>query len=212
MSGARDAFTTFRSMIDADWAAIRAYRSKYNGEELDASGWPSQVLRRVGFQMMVAVRLMHLLRDARVPLLPMVLSRSIRHLYGAEIHWEARFGGGVSIIHGTGLVIGRGVQIGERCIIFQNVTLGESIGRDGQTVGSPVLESNVHVMPGAVVLGPVVLGVGAKIGANAVITKDVPAGAVVTAGEPQVLLRNARTTTDSTRPHSATVLASAIGR
>lgn len=93
---------------------------------------------------------------------------------GIEIHPGAKLGRRVVIDHGMGLVIGETAEVGDDCILFHGVTLGgmkfEPVKRH-PTVGKRVL-----IGAGAKILGPVKLGDDSKIGANAVITKDVPPG------------------------------------
>ena len=98
---------------------------------------------------------------------------------GAEIHLTTRIGGGLLLPHPNGIVIHPGTVIGPNCLIFQQVTLGTRAGRKG----TPVLGGHVDVGAGARILGPVTIGDHAVIGANAVVTCDVPAGAVA-AGVP----------------------------
>ena len=98
---------------------------------------------------------------------------------GIEIHPGAKIGKRLVIDHGVGCVIGETAEIGDDCIIFHGVTLGglkfDPIKRH-PTVGNRVL-----IGTGAKVLGPIKIGDGAKIGANAVVVKEVPAGATVVA-------------------------------
>lgn len=170
-----------RNAIRADHSAMRSIREKYQteGSSMRSAGMVGDGIQKIGFQMMVAYRVMRCVRDLGVPLLPQILSRLIRHLYGAEIHWDASLEPGVSIVHGSGLVLSHGCVVGAGCILFQGVTLGESIDAFSREVGAPKLESNVHVGPGAVLLGPIVVGEGSKIMANAVLDRSVPAGSVV---------------------------------
>lgn len=144
-----------------------------------AKGKLSAAVTQIGFQMLIAVRLMRLARDLRVPGGAQIISRAIRHLYGAEIHWNAEIAPGISIVHGNGLVISHSSVVGANCLLFQHVTLGESMHSIRRVVGSPTLGDNVQVMPGAVVLGPVRIGSGSKIGANAVVDDDVAPGSIV---------------------------------
>ncbi len=144
---------------------------------------------QVGFQMLIVVRLMRLLRDLRVPGAAQVVSRLIRHNYGAEIHWNSDIAPGVCVVHGNGLVISHSSRVGPNCLLFQNVTLGESVHPSNRTVGSPTLTSDVHVMPGAVLLGPIVIGSGTKIGANAVVDSDVAPGSVVRSPMSEIAVR-----------------------
>jgi serine O-acetyltransferase len=129
---------------------------------------------------------------ARVPLLPQVMSRVIRHLYGAEIHWKSRIAPGISVVHGVGLVLSHAADVSAGCILFQNVTLGESVHPVTGMIGAPRLEANVHVGPGATILGPIVIGAGSKVMAGAVVTHDVPPNSLVSAPAPQVSARTPR--------------------
>jgi serine O-acetyltransferase len=99
-----------------------------------------------------------------------------RVLTGVDIMPAAEFGPGLLIMHGHGTVVGA-IRGGRNCVIYHGVTLGARAA-DG---GYPSLGDRVNVFPGAKVLGPVTLGDDARIGANAVVIHDVPAGATVTA-------------------------------
>lgn len=179
-----DAMSAWRILLDAvqaDHAAMRSGRDKYRteGSSMRSAGLLGDGIQKIGFQMMVAYRIMRCAGDLGIPFLPQVVSRLIRHLYGAEIHWNATIHPGVSIVHGSGLVLSHGCVVGSGCILFQGVTLGESIDSFSRTVGAPTLEANVHVGPGAVLLGPIVVGEGSKIMANVVLDRSVPPGSVV---------------------------------
>jgi serine O-acetyltransferase len=126
---------------------------------------------------------------SRVPVLPMLISRLIRHMYGAEIHWKAQLAPGVSVIHGTGLVISHAAEVGPGCILFQDVTLGESLDPLTGVVGAPRLGSHVHVGPGAKLIGPIRLGSGSKVAAGAVLTRSVPPNSLVASPEAVVTSR-----------------------
>lgn len=99
-----------------------------------------------------------------------------RFITGIEIHPGARIGRRLVIDHGMGVVIGETSEVGDDCIIFHGVTLGgvkfDPVKRH-PTVGNRVL-----IGAGAKILGPVMIGDDAKVGANAVLTKDLPAGQV----------------------------------
>lgn len=99
-----------------------------------------------------------------------------RFITGIEIHPGAKIGERLVIDHGMGVVIGETSEVGNDCIIFHGVTLGgvkfDPVKRH-PTVGNRVL-----IGAGAKILGPVVIGDDAKVGANAVLTKDLPAGQV----------------------------------
>jgi serine O-acetyltransferase len=122
---------------------------------------------------------MRLMRDLRFTLPAKLGSRMIRHVYAAELHWDAELAPGVMIVHGNGLVISHAAKVGTGCVLFQHVTLGESMHPETREVGAPVLEPDVHVGVGAVLLGPITIGRGTKIGPQCVLTRSVPAGCVV---------------------------------
>jgi serine acetyltransferase len=86
-----------------------------------------------------------------------------------------RFGRQLFLPHPYGIVVHAGVVLGDRCTLFQHVTIGENTTRPGV----PVLGDDVVVGAGAVILGAVTVGDGARVGANAVVTDDVDAGTVV---------------------------------
>lgn len=106
-----------------------------------------------------------------------LLSQASRFLTGIEIHPGARIGPGFFIDHGMGVVIGETTEIGEDVTLYQGVTLGGT----GKDVGKrhPTVQDGVIVGTGASVLGPVVIGEGAKVGAGSIVIKDVPANSTV---------------------------------
>jgi serine O-acetyltransferase len=114
-------------------------------------------------------------RGAHLP--ARVLSQFSRLVTGIEIHPGARIGQGFFIDHGMGVVIGETTEIGEDVTVYQGVTLGGT----GKDVGKrhPTLGDCVIVGSGASVLGPLDIGDNAKVGAGAVVVKDVPANSTV---------------------------------
>jgi serine O-acetyltransferase len=102
-------------------------------------------------------------------------SHLARWLTGIEIHPGATIGRRVFIDHGMGVVIGETAVIGDDCTLYHGVTLGGTSWQKGKR--HPTLEAGVIIGAGAKVLGPITLGAGAKVGSNAVVVKDVPAGA-----------------------------------
>lgn len=163
--------------IKEDHAQLQRVRQKYHN---DSGGRLAPALvQKVGLQMLAWYRVMRCLVELRVPLAPMVISRLIRHSYGAEIHWRAQLAPGVSIVHGTGLVISHAAEVGPGCILFQGVTLGESVDPVTGAIGAPRLEADVHVGPGASLLGPIVVGAQSKVGAGAVLMRTVPSRSLV---------------------------------
>ncbi len=107
-----------------------------------------------------------------------MLSQAARAATGVEIHPGARIGRRFFIDHGMGVVIGETAEIGDDVMLYHGVTLG---GRSPLARGKrhPTLHDGVMVGAGASILGPVVVGAGAKVGSNAVVTRDVTPGATV---------------------------------
>ena len=114
-----------------------------------------------------------------------------RWLTGIEIHPGAKIGCCVFIDHGMGVVIGETAEVGDGCTIYQGVTLGGTSLEPG-TKRHPTLGAGVIVGAGAKVLGGFKVGDGARIGSNAIVVKEVPAGATVV-GMPGRMLEKAGT-------------------
>ncbi len=117
-------------------------------------------------------RLGHFLYKKRRFFWARFVSQVARFFTGIEIHPGAVIGKNLFIDHGMGIVIGETAEIGDNCTIYHQVTLGGT-GKD-KGKRHPTLGDNVLVSTGAKVLGPIHIGSGAKIGANAVVLKDVP--------------------------------------
>jgi len=121
---------------------------------------------------------------AKFDLIARIISQFSRFLTGIEIHPRAKVGKNLFIDHGMGVVIGETSDIGNNVTIYHMATLGgisPSINSNNQrnTKRHPTLMDNVVVGSGAQILGPIVIGKNAKIGANAVVTKDVPENAIM---------------------------------
>jgi serine O-acetyltransferase len=106
-----------------------------------------------------------------------VLAYASRSLTGIEIHPAAKIGDGLFIDHGMGVVIGETAELGENVTVYQGVTLGGTGFATGKR--HPTVQDNVTIGSGAKLLGPITIGHGAKIGANAVVIHDVPANSTV---------------------------------
>ena len=135
------------------------------------------LLTDAGFQAVALYRLSSWLVRLNVPLLPHLVCRFALWLTGAEVRPLARFDAGLRIAHSCGIVVGDGVVGGRNCTLLQNVTLGEKLS-SADDHRYPQLGSDVTICAGAVVLGAVRIGDGAIVGANSVVTKHVPAGAL----------------------------------
>ena len=135
------------------------------------------VLGYPGLHAIWAYRVHHRLWLSGRTLVARLLSQWTRSATGIEIHPGATIGRRFFIDHGMGVVIGETTEIGDDVMIYHDVTLG---GRSlAKVKRHPTIEDGVIVGAGARVLGPIVIGVGAQSGANSVVVRDVPAGAVV---------------------------------
>jgi len=119
---------------------------------------------------------------------PLLLAARLLHRLACagavvELPWETSVGPGLALTHGWGTVVNPGVVIGRNVTLFHGVTLGyrEDVHADGsrQPGGSPVIEDDVWIGPHAIVVGPVTIGRGSRIGGGACLVKSVPARSVV---------------------------------
>ena len=99
---------------------------------------------------------------------------------GAHIPPEARFAGRPVMPHGIyGVFVSMGAEIGENCVIFQQVTIGSNTLKGSRMIGSPKIGNNVYIGAGAKIIGNVSVGNNVRIGANCVVTNDIPDNATV---------------------------------
>ena len=165
----------------------------------------SVVLTYPGVKAVFFHQIAHFFSVAKFDLVARIISQFSRFLTGIEIHPKAKIGKNLFIDHGMGVVIGETSEIGDNVTIYHSVTLGgisPSIDSDSQrdVKRHPTLKNNVVVGSGAQVLGPVVVGENAKIGANAVVTKNVPENAVMVG----IPAKNVGTTTKEFKPYGIT--------
>lgn len=102
-----------------------------------------------------------------------IVSQRARRITGIEIHPGAKIGKNVFIDHGMGVVIGETAEVGDNVLMYHGVTLG-GVGGDKNAKRHPTVEDDVIIGSGAKILGPITIGKGAKIGANAVVLKSIP--------------------------------------
>ena len=144
----------------------------------------SLILTYPGVKAVFFHRIANFFSTAKFDLIARIISQFSRFMTGIEIQPKAKIGKNLFIDHGMGVVIGETSEIGDNVTIYHMVTLGgiaPSINSDNQrnVKRHPTIENEVVIGSGAQVLGPVTVGCCAKIGANAVITKDVPEKAVM---------------------------------
>jgi serine O-acetyltransferase len=137
-----------------------------------------------GFHAILAHRLSHALYLRGWRVLARIVSQAARWVTGIEIHPGATIGRRLFIDHGMGVVIGETAEIGDDVTMYQDITLGgtsPSVNSAAQKNKKrhPTLSDRVIVGAGAQILGAITVGAGAKVGANAVVVTDVPAGALM---------------------------------
>ncbi len=135
------------------------------------------ILLYSGFHAIFFHRIAHVFYDIKLFFIARLISQISRFITGIEIHPGAKIGKRLFIDHGMGIVIGETAEIGNDCIIYHGVTLGGT-GKD-KYKRHPSLGNNVLVGAGAKVLGPIKIGDYAKIGAGAVVLKEVSSRATV---------------------------------
>ena len=160
------------------------------------------ILTYPGVKAMFMHRIANFFAIAKFDLIARIISQFSRFMTGIEIHPKARIGKNLFIDHGMGVVIGETSDIGDNVTIYHMVTLGgisPSINSNDQreVKRHPTLQDNVVVGSGAQVLGPITVGKNAKIGANAVVTKDVPENGVMVG----IPAKNVGTTTEEFKPY-----------
>ena len=162
----------------------------------------SVILTYPGAKAVFMHRIANFFAIAKFDLVARIISQFSRFMTGIEIHPKAKIGKNLFIDHGMGVVIGETSDIGDNVTIYHMATLGgisPSINSDKQREikRHPTLQDNVVVGSGAQVLGPITVGKNAKIGANAVVTKDVPENGVMVG----IPAKNVGTATEEFKPY-----------
>lgn len=166
-------FSEFRCLVSSD-----LYR--YTGD-FTAGMFIKNVLFLPGFKYSFLLRLCRFLKSKKyffpLYLIARFLHRHYSFRYGMEIPVSAEIGPGFYIGHFGGIIVNPGVKIGANCNISHGVTLGQ-INR-GSREGTPVIGDEVYIAPGVKIIGKVIVGNRAAIGANCVVVEDVPDDGVV---------------------------------
>jgi serine O-acetyltransferase len=163
----------------------------------------SLILTYPGVKAVFFHRIANFFQLAKFYLVARIISQLSRFLTGIEIHPGAKIGKNLFIDHGMGVVIGETSEIGNNVTIYHMATLGgiaPSINSNNQrqVKRHPTLGDCVVVGSGAQILGPIIIGANAKVGANAVVTKDVPENAVMVG----IPAKNVGTATKEFKPYA----------
>ena len=171
--------------IKEDWAE--------NGRDWTRPGFRALAVHRFGnWRMSVEPKLLR----APLSVVYRAAERHCRNVYGIELPYSAKVGRRVKIEHQGGIVVHGDSSIGDECTIRQGVTLG--MKNTDKAFDAPTLERGVDVGAGAVILGAIVVGEGAHVGANAVVVKDIDAGAVAVGVPAKVIGKKAKTSPSPT--------------
>ena len=165
----------------------------------------SLILTYPGVKAIFFHKIANFFATAKFDLIARIISQFSRFLTGIEIHPKAKIGKNLFIDHGMGVVIGETSDIADNVTIYHMVTLGgisPSINSNDQreVKRHPTHHDNVVVGSWAQILGPVIVGKNAKIGANAVVTKNVPENAVMVG----IPAKNVGTATEEFKPYAVT--------
>ena len=133
---------------------------------------------------------MRFFSDAGVPLAPKIVSRLIRYVHGADIHWDAELAPGVVIVHGMGIAVSHAARVASGALLSQNVTLGKGRHPETGEIGGPTIEKNVFLGAGATLVGPITIGAGSKVMPGCVVLRSVPPDSLVAAATPIVRPRS----------------------
>lgn len=155
------------------------------------------ILTCPGFQAVVLHRFNHWLWQRGFKLISRMTAHMARFLTGIEIHPGAKIGKRFFIDHGMGIVIGETAEIGDDVSMYHGVTLGGTTWNKGKR--HPTLKNNVLVGAGAKILGPITVGENARIGSNAVVSKEVPDGATVVGVPGHVVVKKDKTDKETQR-------------
>ena len=151
---------------------IRETIAAYKARDPAARTTMEVLLLYPGIKAIRAHRAAHWCYEHHLKFLGRSISQRSRHRTGIEIHPGAKIGKRLVIDHGMGIVIGETAEIGDDCLIYHGVTLGGT----GKDTGKrhPTIGNNVLIGTGAKVLGPVYIGDGSRVAANAVVLNDIP--------------------------------------
>ena len=136
------------------------------------------ILTYPGFHCLVFYKISHFFYNKKIFFFARLISQIGRFFTGIEIHPGAQIGNNLFIDHGMGVVIGETATIGDNCTIYHGATLGAT-GKEKTIKRHPDIGNNVIIGCGAKLLGPIKIGDNVKVGANAVVTNNIPKNVTV---------------------------------
>lgn len=154
---------------------------------------------KAGFQAVLLYRLSHWLHTKKLDLLAWIVSRFSISFTGAEIEYNAKIGPGLFIAHPVGIVIGRGAEIGSHATLFQGACFAVKSWHPSEIVKFPKAGDHCFFFAHAVVLGGITVGDFCVVGANAVVTKDMPEGSLAKGNPAEIIPDKGRETIQHVR-------------
>jgi GT2 family glycosyltransferase/serine acetyltransferase len=158
----RRLLAAFRDAVRADHDTVRRYEAKYHQRSVGTGQLPRDLVEKIGFQMMAAYRVMRALRSRNALTRAKVVSR-------------------LMFVPGMGIAISHAATVGCGSILNHHVTLGEGTDPATGKTGAPSVGRNVHIGPGATLIGPITIGDGTKIAPGVLLLQSVPANSLVSA-------------------------------
>ncbi len=143
----------------------------------------------LGKYVVILFRLANKSYRLKIPFLPKLLQLFIFLISSCEISYKATIGRNLRLPHPTGIVIAGGAIIGENVTINQHVTIGGNWGKKIDGRAFPIIGSCIWIMPGSLVVGPIIINDNVIVGAQSLVTKSVATNSLV-AGSPSRLIRN----------------------
>jgi serine O-acetyltransferase len=198
-----DYIDQYKILINKSYGKMNNFLQSIIDRDPAAKSKLSLILTYPGVKAVFFHRIANFFQLAKFHLVARIISQLSRFLTGIEIHPGAKIGKNLFIDHGMGVVIGETSEIGNNVTIYHMATLGgiaPSINSNDQrqVKRHPTLSDCVVVGSGAQILGPVMIGANAKVGANAVVTKDVPENAVMVG----IPAKNVGTATEEFKPYA----------
>lgn len=133
------------------------------------------------------VNLLSKCKKKKLKKIGIIISRRLQTKYGVFLSYKTSFDETLKLVHPVGIIIGEGVKIGKNVTIFQNTTIGRS---DTKIAEYPIIGDNTTIYAGAVLIGKITIGRNCIIGANSVVTRDIPDNSIAIGVPARVIPKN----------------------